>query len=313
MPRTTKTQVFLRNLRKHWSLLMLMVPGLLYLIINNYLPIYGLTIAFRKINYAKGVFQSDWINPIWKNFKFLFKTRDAWIITRNTLAYNAVFIVLGLIFSVSLALMLNEIRSKRFAKLYQTSMILPHLISYVIVAYLVYALLATDNGFLNNSVLPVFGQEPVRWYADVKKWPGILIIVNLWKTAGYSSIVYLASIAGIDTEFYEAAEIDGASRMQQVRLITLPLITPTIITMTLLSIGRIFYSDFGLFYQVPMDAGILYNATQTIDTYVYRGLLKLGDVAMSSAAGFYQSIVGFLLVFIANAITRRINQENALF
>lgn len=311
--RSGRVRLALHNLRKNWVLLLLLLPGLVYLVINNYLPIYGLTIALRKIDYGQGVFNSEWADPIWKNFKFLFKTKDAWITTRNTLGYNAVFIVLGLVFSVGLALMLNEIRNKCAVKLYQTSMILPHLISYVIVSYLVYAFLATDNGFFNKTLLPALGIRPVKWYADVTKWPFILTIVNLWKTAGYSSVVYLASIVGIDAELYEAAEIDGATRSQQIVKITLPLIMPTVITMTLLSVGRIFYSDFGLFYQVPMNAGILYEATYTIDTYVYNALLKIGDVAMSSAAGFYQSIVGFVLVFSANALVRKISSENALF
>lgn len=299
--------------QKNWSLFLLMLPGIVYLFVNNYMPLYGMTIAFRKIDYGKGIFKSDWANPIWLNFKFLFKTRDAWIITRNTLCYNLVFILVGLVISVTLAIMLNEIRSKVMAKLYQTCTLLPHLISYVIVSYLVYALLATDTGFINNSILKALGYDPIKWYTESSKWPFILTFVNVWKTAGYTSIVYLASIAGIDPELFEAAELDGASRLQQIFKITIPMISPTIITMTLLSVGRIFYSDFGLFYQVPMDAGVLYGVTQTIDTYVYRGLLKQGNIAMSAAAGFYQSIVGFVIVMIANTITLHVNEESALF
>lgn len=298
---------------KNRALFLMMLPGLAYLVINNYFPLYGLSIPFRQINYKTGIFHSPWADPIWKNFQFLFQTKDAWVITRNTLLYNLLFIVLGTVVSVAFALMLNEIRKAAFQKLYQTSILLPNLISYVVVAYLVYAVLSTKTGFLNNSVLPLLGIDPQSWYSRPNDWIFIIPFVHIWKGAGYSSIIYLAAIVGIDTEYYEAAEIDGARRWLQIRHITLPLILPTVVTLVLLSIGRIFYSDFGLFYQVPMNAGALYSTTQTIDTYVYRGLMQLGDIGMSSAAGFYQSIVGFILVLTANGIVRRINRENALF
>jgi putative aldouronate transport system permease protein len=302
-----------KEIWKNRILFFMLLPGLIYMIINNYLPLYGLSIAFRNINFKAGIFNSPFADPLWKNFQFLFKTKDAWVMTRNTILYNVVFILLGTFLSVVFALMINEIRKAHFKKVYQTAILLPNLISYVVVAYLVYAFLSTKTGFINNTILPMLGIDPISWYTKPSYWTVIIPIVNSWKTAGYSSVVYLAAIVGIDTDYYEAADLDGASRLRQIWHITLPLISPTIITLTLLSIGRIFYSDFGLFYQVPMNAGVLYSTTQTIDTYVYRGLLQLGDIGMSSAAGFYQSIVGFLLIVTANGIVRKFSKENALF
>jgi putative aldouronate transport system permease protein len=289
----------------------MMLPGLLYLAINNYMPMFGLSIAFKDINYAKGIWGSDWIG--FKNFEYLFKTSDAFLITRNTLLYNAVFIILGLIVSVSIAILLNELKNKLAQRFYQSVIILPFLISIILVSYLVYAMLSIDTGFVNKTLLPALGMDPISWYSEPKYWPYILTLVHIWKGAGYSCIVYLAAIISIDKEYYEAAELDGASKWMQIRKITLPMITPIITMLTLLGIGRIFYSDFGLFYQVPMNSGALFSATNVIDTYVFRGLMQLGDIGMSSAAGFYQSLVGFALVLLSNYVVRKINKENALF
>jgi len=288
-----------------------MLPGLVYLIINNYLPMFGMIIAFKDINFAKGILGSDWVGL--KNFEYLFKTSDAFIITRNTILYNVLFIVINTIGAIGLAILLNEIRQKFFQRFYQSVIILPHLISMVIVSYLVYAMLSSDTGLINKTILPMFGAEPIAWYSSKEFWPYILTVVNIWKGIGYLSVVYLASIISIDPEYYEAATLDGASKWQQIRAITIPLITPVITMMTLLAIGRIFYSDFGLFYQVPMDSGILSETTNVIDTYVYRALMNLGDIGMSSAAGVYQSIVGFVLVILSNYAVRKFNKENALF
>ncbi|AYB47729.1 ABC transporter permease [Paenibacillus lautus] len=289
----------------------MMLPGLIYLIINNYLPLFGLSIAFKDVDYSKGIWNSDWIG--FENFEYLFKTQDAWLITRNTILYNAVFIILGLIVSIGIAILLNEIKNKFFARFYQSVIILPYLISIIIVSYLVYAMFSVNTGMMNNTILPALGLDPVSWYAEPKYWPYILTIVHVWKGAGYSCIVYLAAIIGIDPEYYEAAKLDGASKWMQIRKITLPMIMPVIMILTLLAIGRIFYSDFGLFYQVPMNSGALYSSTNVIDTYVFRGLMQLGDIGMSSAAGFYQSLVGFVLVLGSNYIVRKIDKDNALF
>ena len=260
--------------KKYVPLFLLMIPGLAYLIINNYLPMFGMIIAFKDINYAKGIFGSDWIG--FKNFEYLFKTTDAYIITRNTILYNVLFILINTVGAISTAILLNEVRKKFFQRFYQSIIILPHLISMVIVSYLVYAMLSSDTGFINKTILPIFGMDNISWYSEKQYWPYILTIVNIWKGIGFLSVVYLASIISIDPEYYEAATLDGASRWQQIRTITIPLIVPVITMMTLLAVGRIFYSDFGLFYQVPMDSGVLAETTNVIDTYVYRALMNLG-------------------------------------
>lgn len=300
-----------RGILKYTPLYIMMLPGLVYLIINNYLPLFGLSIAFKDVDYRKGIWNSDWIG--FRNFEYLFKTSDAWMITRNTLLYNTVFIILGLIVSIGIAILLNEIRNKFFARFYQSVIILPYLISIIIVSYLVYAMFSVNTGMMNNTILPALGLDPISWYSEPKYWPFILTFVHVWKGAGYSCIVYLAAIIGIDPEYYEAAKLDGASKWVQIRKITLPMIMPVIMILTLLGIGRIFYSDFGLFYQVPMNSGALYSTTNVIDTYVFRGLMQLGDIGMSSAAGFYQSLVGFVLVLGSNYIVRKIDKDNALF
>lgn len=301
---------FKKKLIKYIPLYIMLFPGFLYILINNYIPMAGIIIAFKNLDFRKGILKSDWAGL--SNFEFLFKSPDAFLITRNTILYNTVFIITTLVFSVLVAILLSEIRSRKCVKLYQTMILLPFLISYVIVSYLAYAFLSNETGFI-NGVLKQLGINPVSWYTEPKYWPIILTFINVWKSLGYSAIIYLASILGIDQELYEAAAIDGTSKLKQIRYITLPLIKPTVITMLLLQIGRIFYSDFGLFYQVPLNSGALMDATNTIDTYVFRGLMTLGDISMSSAAGVYQSFVGFLLVLLANWITKKYSAENALF
>jgi putative aldouronate transport system permease protein len=300
-----------KKAKRFAPLFLLMIPGLTYLIINNYLPMLGMIIAFKDINYSKGIMGSDWVG--FNNFEYLFKTTDAFIITRNTLLYNGVFIVLTTVLAISLAILLNEIGKKWFQRFYQSVLLLPYLISMVIVSYLVFALLSGDTGFINRTIVPMLGIDEISWYSEKQYWPYILTIVHLWKGVGYLCVIYLASIISIDQGYYEAAALDGATKGQQIRFITVPLIFPVITIMTLLAIGRIFYSDFGLFYQVPMDSGVLSETTNVIDTYVYRALMNLGDVGMSSAAGVYQSIVGFILVIVSNFAVRKYSKENALF
>lgn len=302
--------------KRYRPLFLMILPGLAYLAINNYLPMLGVVISFKDIDYShRGlfglIFQSKWVG--FKNFEYLFKTSDAWVITRNTIMYNAVFIVLNTVAAVTVAIVLNEVKNRIAARFYQSLILLPFLISMVIVSYLGLSLLNVESGFMNKHILPLLGFDPISWYTEAKYWPYILTIVNLWKGIGYLSIIYLAAIVGIDHEYYEAATIDGASKWQQIRRITVPLLAPTITIMTLLAIGRIFYSDFGLFYQVPLNSGSLQSTTNVVDTYVYRGLMTLGDFGMSSAAGMYQSFVGFVLVLISNYIVARKNREQALF
>lgn len=286
------------------------LPGLLYLFVNNYMPLPGLVLAFKKYNAKKGIWGSDFVG--FKNFKYLFTTKDAFVITRNTILYNVAFIIVNTIMAVLVAIFLAEMTSK-LKKVYQCLILLPYMISMVIVSYLVYGFLSNDNGFINNTIMPLLGKDPVQWYMEKKYWPFLLVFVNSWKVVGYNCIIYISTILGIDRGIYESAAIDGASKWMQIRKITIPLLKPTVIMMTLLAVGRIFYSDFGLFYQVPQNQGSLFAVTNTIDTYVYRGLLELGNMSMASAAGLYQSVVGFLLIIGANLIVRKLEPESALF
>lgn len=295
---------------KRWApLYLMMAPGLIYLFINNYMPMAGLVVAFKNYNVVDGIFGSPWAGL--SNFTYLFN--DAWTITRNTLLYNIVFIIINLILGIAFAIFICDIRSKACKTIYQSAILLPFLMSIVIVSYITFAFFSGDNGMLNKTILPFLGKEAINWYSESKYWPVILVIVNTWKGVGYRCLIYISSISGIDPSFYEAAELDGASKWKQIRYITLPSIMPSVITLTLLNIGRIFYSDFGLFYQVTQNSGQLYDTTNVIDTYVYRALLQSGNIGMASAAGFYQSIVGFACVLLANVVVRKLSPENAMF
>ena len=298
-------------LKEHGPLYLMMLPALLYLLINNYIPMAGMVIAFKKLNFAKGIWASPWAGL--KNFKFLFASRDAWVITRNTLLYNVAFILVNMVIGIAIAILITEVKNIKLKKLYQSAILLPFLMSMVILSYIVYALLSAENGLVNNSILPLFHMDPIQWYQKPKYWPAILIIANCWKGVGYGCLIYIASLIGIDPSFYEAARLDGASKWQEITKITLPSLVPTIITLLLLSIGRIFYSDFGLFYQVPMNSGVLVSTTNVIDTYVYRALIEQGNISMSSAAGVYQSLVGFCVVMVSNWIVRKVDKDQALF
>ena len=297
---------------KKWTpVYLMMIPGALYLLINNYIPMFGLVIAFKQVDFQKGILASPWIG--FQNFQFLFQTKDAFVITRNTLLYNIAFIFLNTFIGILFAIFICDISWKTGKKVYQSAILFPYLMSWVIVGYIIYAIFSMQYGIVNKSILPALGMDPLMWYNDPKYWPWILIITNTWKGIGYGCLIYISSINGIEASYFEAAELGGANKFQQIWNITMPEILPSVITLTLLSIGRIFYSDFGLFYQVPRDSGLLYSTTNTIDTYVYRGLMKLGNVGMSSAAGFYQSVVGFILVLFSNWVVRRISPDNALF
>ena len=297
-------------LRRSIPIYLMALPGLIYLFINNYMPMPGIVLAFKDYKATDGIFGSKWVGL--RNFKYLFETEDAFIITRNTILYNVAFIVFGTALSILVAIILSELTS-RFKKFYQSVILLPYLISMVIVSYLVFAFLSSENGFVNNTILKALGIDAINWYSEKKYWPFILIFVYLWKNVGYTCIIYLSTILSFDRSMYEAAAIDGATKGQQIRFITLPLLRGTVTMMVLLAVGRIFYSDFGLFYQVPQNSGALFDVTNTIDTYVYRGLLELGDITMSAAAGFYQSIVGFILVLASNLLVRKFDKESALF
>ena len=299
------------RLLKWTPVYLMMVPGALYLLINNYIPMFGLVIAFKQVDFQKGILGSPWCGL--QNFQFLFQTRDAFVITRNTILYNVCFILLNTVIGIIFAIFICDITWKIGKKIYQSALLFPYLMSWVIVGYIIYAIFSMQYGIANKTMLPMLGINPVMWYNTPKYWPAILVITNTWKGIGYGCLIYISSINGIEASYYEAAELDGANKLQQVWNITIPEILPSVITLTLLSIGRIFYSDFGLFYQIPRDSGLLYSVTDTIDTYVYRGLMKLGNIGMSSAVGFYQSIVGFILVLFSNWVVGKISPDNALF
>lgn len=294
-----------------WPFYLMVLPGLVYLFINNYLPMFGVIIAFKNMNFSKGIWGSDWCGL--KNFRFLFGTRDAWTITRNTIGYNLAFFVIGTVCAVVLAICINEVCSRIASKLYQTIILLPYLMSWVVISYLVFAFLSGENGFFNKTLLPMLGLEKVNWYQDKDYWPFILVFVNTWKNVGYSMIIYFSTIVGISQDYFEAARIDGASKWKQIRYITLPLLKATVITLFILSVGQVFRSDFGLFYQVTKNSGPLYEYTRTIDVYVYQALMKNADYGMSGAASFYQSICGFILIVVANQIVKKYQKSSALF
>ena len=304
-------QIKLRRKEKFkndFPLYLMMLPGILYLIANNYLPMFGILLAFKRINYSIGIIKSPWVGLA--NFEYLFKTKDAFIMVRNTILYNACWIIMDLCIAVFIALCMNEIAQRKIAKIIQPVICFPSMVSAVILSFLVYAFLSQSYGYLNSTI---FKDNPVMWYQNAKFWPFILTIVHIWQGAGQSSIIYMASIGGIDKGLYESARIDGANKWQQIRYITLPLLKPMITMMLLLSIGRIFNSDFGLFYQVPLGNGLLYETTQTIDTYVYRALMVSNNVGQSSAASVFQAVIGFFLVLFSNMLVRKINPENSLF
>lgn len=292
--------------KRSLPLTLMALPGIVLMVLFKYLPLSGIILAFKKYNIRDGIFGSAW-NGL-KNFEYLFKTKDAWVITRNTLGYNLLFIALDLVFAVSLAIILNEVRQKKMAKVYQSIFMAPYFLSWVVVSFIGYALFSVDNGFINRT----FGTD-ITWYSQKNAWPIILIVFQIWKTLGYSTVMYLGAIVGISDDYYEAALMDGATKWQQIKYITIPSLKGIIIVLTILAIGRIFYADFGLFYQLPRNSGPLYPVTNVIDTYVYRSLKENGNIGMAAAASLYQSLVGFVLVVSTNLAVRKIDKDSALF
>ncbi len=286
------------------------LPGILFFLVFSYLPMIGVIVAFKDFNVRDGIFYSPWSG--FRNFEFFLKSQDMFRLVKNTLLLNFIFIITSTVIQIAFAMMMNELKSRLFVKFTNSVMFLPYFISWVIAGYFVYALLNMDYGLL-NSWLAGFGLEPVEWYNKPEYWPFILTLANLWKVTGYGCVIYTASITGISEEYYEAATVDGANRWQQAFRITLPMIKPLIIILTLLSLGKIFYSDFGMFYNLTRNAGTLYSTTDVMDTYVYRALRVTGDFGMSAAAGLFQSIIGFVLVLASNQLVRKIDNENALF
>jgi putative aldouronate transport system permease protein len=289
---------------------MMSLPAVLVLFVFAYLPMFGIIIAFKEYRFDKGILGSDWIGLT--NFKFLFGSDVAWRITRNTLVMNLLFIVTGTITNIVVALMMNEVQGKLRAKFYQSFMFLPYFLSWVVVGYFAFAFLSLDGGILDN-ILVSLGAQPVAWYREPNNWPVILVIVTLWKGIGYGSLFYLAIMLGINPEYYEAAKIDGAGKLQQIWYVTMPHLVPVIIILTLFAVSGIFRADFGLFFNVTRDQAALYPTTDVIDTFVYRALRQMNDLGMSAAAGVYQSVVGFVLVVTVNWLVRRVDPDKALF
>ena len=306
---------FVRTLRENFIFLLMVLPGAAWLILFFYIPVFGNIVAFKDYHitgegFIDSVMKSKWVG--FDNFKFLFSSKDAYIITRNTVLYNLGFIFLGLIVSVGIAIIFSELRSKRVVKVLQTSMLFPYFLSWVIISFFTDAFLNVDKGLVNH-ILASFGMKAINFYSELWIWPALLLFLGIWKGFGYSSVMYYATIMGIDPTYYEAATVDGASKWQRIRNITIPQLSSLITVLTILAVGNIFRADFGLFYQIPHNAGALYSVTNVIDVYVYNGLTKSGDIGMTAAAGLYQSVVGLFLVLISNIIARRIDKNAALF
>ena len=298
-----------KRFKENFPLTFLAIPGIIYFVIFHYIPLFGLVLPFKDYKVNLGLLGSKWTG--FKNFEFLFSGDSAMNALKNTFFYNIVFIFLGTVVALMIALALYEM-GKRATKLYQTMLLIPYFISWIVIALAFQAFFDVDYGLL-NKILVAVGKEKIMWYGDPEVWPAILIISNVWKGMGYSAIIYYGSLMGIDSELFEAAKIDGASKIKQIWYITLPLLKPIIVTMFILNVGKILYSDFGLFYNLPLDSPLLYSKTEVVDTFVYRAMMDLGDTGMAAAAGFFQSVVGFFLVIITNKIVKKIDSNQGLF
>ena len=304
-----------RLTRDDLELMIMATPTLVWFLLFSFLPMLGVLIAFKNFHISGGGFINSFLNSPWvgfKNFEFLFSTNEAFTITRNTLLYNLCFIVLDVAVPVTFALMLHEIRSRRAAKAYQTILFLPYFLSWVVVGSFLYAFLSPDKGIINHMITQS-GGTPVSWYTNTKPWPFLLIFIRTWKEMGYGTVIYLASLAGIDTTFYEAAVIDGATKWQQIKFITLPLLRSIVVIMMIMATGKIFNASFGLFYQIPRDSGALYSVTNVIDTYVYHAMMGMGEIGMSAAAALFQSVMGMIMLLGSNWLVSKVDNENALF
>lgn len=299
-----------RKAKRNLILWLMISPTLLYFLIFAYLPMSGAVLAFKNYNYVDGVFKSPWSG--FKNFRFLFSNGKILRVAWNTIAYNAVFIVINQSLQIITAIFLTEIGSKWYKKTTQSLVFLPYFISWVIVGGFIYNLFNYEYGTV-NTLLKNIGAQPIDMYSNVKAWKYVLVASNAWKWVGYGSVIYLAAITGIDREIYEAASIEGAGKFRQIFSITIPLITPQIVTLLLLDIGRIFKGDFEMFYQVTGNNPLLYESTDVIDTYVVRSLLELNDFGMSSAAGLMQSVINLVIIVAVNALVKKYDNDYALF
>lgn len=310
LPETPQRSGFLYHLVKYRILLVMLLPAVIYFIIFSYIPMAGGVVAFKTFDYSKGIFGSPWAG--FKNFKYLFASGKAWMLTKNTFVYNISFICSALVLQVSCAVFLSEIRNKYTKKFFQSFLLLPYFISWVVVGLISYNLLNYEYGIVNRFLV-FFGLEPVNFYTNPQYWKGILVFFNAWKGLGYGSVIYVAAISGMSQEMYEAAEIDGANIWQRVFHITLPNLKPTIITVFLLDVSRIFRGNFQMFYNLVGENGVLFKQTDVIDTYVFRALINSNELGMSSAAGLYQSVLCFVFIMLVNTIVKKIDPDSALF
>jgi putative aldouronate transport system permease protein len=301
---------FWSDVKKYRTLLIMLTPAVLFFLLFAYVPMAGIVLAFKQYNYSGGVFGSPW-NGL-DNFRFFFDSGDAWRVTRNTALYNIAFILVNNLLQIFAAILLFEVAGKRFRKFAQTVMFLPYFISWVVVGAIAYNLFNFDVGTI-NVMLKSLGMSPVDIYNTAAYWPVILVVVSAWKALGYGTIMYLTAITSIDTEMYEAAEIDGANIFQRILKITVPNLMPTVIILMLLAVGNIFRGDFGMFFNMVGNNGLLFSATDVIDTFVFRSLTTSNEINMSAAAGFYQSLLGFATIMFANYTVRKYDKERALF
>lgn len=298
------------DLRKNRTLLLMALPGLVVVFLVSYMPMPGVVLAFKNYKVAKGIWGSDWVGL--NNFQFLINSGTAWQIIRNTLVLNTLFIIAAQVSSLTMAMLLNEVYHRYITKAYQSILFFPHFVSWVLVGFFTYAFLNSDTGYV-NAILRSLGQNPVNWYGEPQAWYTILVLLSVWKGLGYFTIIYLAGILGISPEYYEAARIDGANKLQEIRYISLPLIRPLVIINVLLAIGRIFFANFDFIYNVTRDSSLILPTVNVIDTFVYRSLSSLGNFNLAAAAGFFQAVMGLILVLFANALVRRFDKEQALF
>lgn len=298
---------FLKNTWKHRAHVVMSLPVILILFFFSYVPMAGLVMAFKSFDYKLGIWKSPWVGLA--NFDFLTASKSIFInMTTNTLMYYVIFTVVGTFLNVVLAIAIDQLLFKKLGKTLQSIMIIPVFISFAAVQFIVYAYLSTDSGMINN----VLGIS-TRWYSESKYWPMILTVVKMWNSVGYGSVLYMSVLAGIDTQLYEAAEIDGANKWQQILHVTLPSLIPMITIMLLLSVGGIMHSDTGLFYQVTRNSGTLYSTTQVIDSYILNQIFKNANFGYTAAASLFQSVIGTVLILIANGVVRKVAPENSLF
>ena len=299
-----------RTIGQNRTLILMCLPAIIFFFVFSYMPMPGAYIAFTNFQYNKGIFGSDFVGL--KNFQFLFISGQLGLLLRNTILYNLAFIILGNVVQLAFAILLNEVQAKKKKKVSQSVMFLPYFISDVLVSLLVYNLLNYDYGFISHLVRALGGEMP-KVYQNAAAWPFIIVLVNLWKSTGYGTVVYFAAITGMDSSMMEAAQIDGANAWQRIRYITLPTLKPTVIILFLFAIGGILKGNFGLFYNLVGNNSMLFKTTDIIETYVYRSMMNSFNFSQSSAVGLFQSVVGFFIVLGANAFVKHLDPDYALF